>query len=129
MKIPKIFQELLKEYGYTMEDVDKAFHDKIKELEKKKYVIEKLPLGEKVKRPVGQFVTLTQSDYPVKMFVLQELYTRKKEAEVRIGYYIVSQKMLRNKGKLSLQWGQFNPNFPKKDLKELIKRAKNKDIL
>lgn len=56
-----------------------------------------------MKRPVGRFVSLRQSDYPVKMFVLQELYAEKKEAEVRIGYYIVSKKMLRNKGKLSLQ--------------------------
>ena len=129
MKTPGIFQELLKEHGYTMEDVDKAFHNKIKELEKKKYVIEKLPLGGNVRRPVGRFVTLRQSNYQVKMFVLQELHVGKGEPEVRIGYYIVSKKMLRNKGKLSLQWGQFNPNFPKKDLKELIKRGERKRIL
>jgi len=115
-----------------MRDIDKAFDDKIKELEKKKYAIEKDPLEGKVfKRLVGQFVTLRQSNYPVKMFVLRELYTdnKEEEAEVRIGYYIVSQKMLRNKRKLSLQWGQFNPNFPKEDLKELINRAKRKGIL
>lgn len=121
--------ELLEEQGYTIEDVDQAFHTKIKELEKKKHVEEKLPLGDKVKRPVGRFVTLRQSDYPMKMFVLQELYVGKKEPEVRVGYYIVSKKMLRDKGKLSIQWGQFNPSFPKKDLKELLKRAEKKGIL
>jgi len=131
LKTLEKFQELLREHGYTMEDVDKAFHNKIKELEKKKYIKEKEPLEKKkvYERPVGRFVTLKQSDYPVKMFVLRELYTGKKEAEVRIGYYIVSIKILRNKGKLSLMWGQFNPNIPKKDLKELIAKAERKGIL
>jgi len=123
------YNKLLEEHGYTMEDVDKVFHERIKELEKKKYVKEELPLGDKVKRPVGRFVTLRQSDYPIKMFVLQELYVGKKEPEVRIGYYIISKKILRDRGKLSLQWGQFNPSFPKKDLKELLRRAEKKGIL
>jgi len=118
--------KLLKEHGYTLEDVSRAFEEKIKELEKKKYVEERLPSGEIVKRPVGKFVTLKQSNYPVKMFVLQEILGR--EPEIRIGYYIVSEKKLRE-GKLSLQWGEKNPNIPKKDFKLLIKKAEEKGII
>jgi len=118
--------KLLKEHGYTLEDVSRAFEEKIKELEKKKYAEERLPSGEIVKRPVGKFVTLKQSNYPVKMFVLQEILRR--EPEIRIGYYIVSEKKLRE-GKLSLQWGEKNPNIPKKDFKLLIKKAEEKGII
>ena len=129
MKTPKEFQDLLERKGYTLEDVKNAFSRKIKELSGKEFIREKDPLGEKEhKRKVGRFVTLIQSDYPYKMFILQELYAGE-EAEVRIGYYIVSKKKLANEGILSIQWGQFSPNFPKGDLKELIRRAEEKGIL
>jgi len=36
---------------------------------------------------------------------------------------------LSEKGKLSLQWGQFNPNFPKKDLMMLMRKAHGKGII
>ena len=127
-----VFRDLLKKNGYTVNSVHKAFCEKIEELKKKKYVTEKDPLDDTVyKRPVGKFVTLIQSNYPVKMFVLREVYANNKqeEPEVRIGYYIVSQRLLKKKGKISLQWGQFNPNFPKEDLKELINRAHRKGIM
>jgi len=78
MKDLKTFLELLKLHGYTMKDVDQAFKDKEKELGKKEYVTEKPPLEEKpVKRSVGRFVALRQADYPVKMFVLQEIDYKK----------------------------------------------------
>jgi len=124
------YDELLRKYGYTMDDVDKAFRETEKKLKKKKYAKEKHPLEDKSRqRRVGLFVTLRQSDNPLKMFIMQELYVGKKEPELRIGYYIISKKMSRDKGKLSVQWGQFNPNFPKKDLKELLRRAEQKGIL
>ena len=121
-------EKLLQKSGYSIEDVKIAFEKKIHELENKKIIRENVPLEGVKERKTGRFVTLIQSDYPLKMFVLQEVYVGKDEPEIRIGYYIVSKKML-EKGKLSLQWGQFNPNIPKKDLMKLIEMAKRKSIL
>lgn len=125
----EIEADLLKKHGYTTKDVDELFREKTKQLEEKKIVYEIVPVEGKKQRRIGRFVTLRQSDYPLKMFVLQELDIDREEPEVRLGYYIVSKRILRDKGKLALMWGQFNPNIPKKDLKELIKKAENKGIL
>ena len=116
----------LENNGYTLNDVNKLMNEKIEYLKMKKNITEKDPLTpDKYKREAGRFVTLIQSNYPIKMFVLQEIDAE----EVRIGYYIVSLKKLVKKGMLSLQWGQFNPNIPKDDLKKLLQLAQERGIL
>ena len=59
------------------------------------------------------------------MFVLEEM----DRDEIRIGYYVISLKKLKEKGKLSLMWGQFNPHIPKNDLQSLLQIAKERGIL
>jgi hypothetical protein len=51
------------------------------------------------------------------------------EPEFRLGYYIISPKKLKEEGKLHLMWGQYNPNIPKRDFIELMRRAKEKGII
>ncbi len=124
---------LLKEKGFTMKDVEKLLEDKKEKLKEKKHVYEKdvwnLDAKEKKRNEVGRFVTLTQSNYPLKMFVLQEMSAKKElEPELRFGYYTISPKRLRE-GELRLVWGQYNPSIPKKDLIKLIEMAKEKKIL
>ena len=64
------------------------------------------------------------------MVVFQESFHEgKKEPEIRLGYYLVSPKILKEKGIIKLIWGQYNPNIPKKDLLELISKAKQKGII
>lgn len=120
------WEQLLRKAGYTLEDVDKAFTLKIEELKRKKTMREKRPLGEHIETTVGKFVTMKQSDYPLKMYVLQEM---NKWQYIRIGYYIVSLKKLKEEGKLQIVWGQFNPTFPKEDLSLLLKKAQKEGII
>ncbi|MCJ7793276.1 MAG: hypothetical protein MUP45_04905 [Candidatus Marinimicrobia bacterium] len=75
---------------------------------------------------IGRYVTLKQSNYPRKTFVLQEILFEDGEKEIRIGYYIIGKKP-RMKNKWT--WGQFCPFFPRKDLVDLIKKAKAKRII
>ena len=85
--------------------------------------------GKKRKFKIGKYVTLPQSDYPKKIFILQEiLFTGewKGKKEIRIGYYIIGKKG-KMKGKWT--WGQFCPFFPKQDLEKIIEMAKRKGIL
>lgn len=130
--IAKEAEEWLKKTK-KLKEAEKKFEDKIEELKSKKHVTETQPWSEppkKMKRKVGRFVTLRQSNYPYKMFVLQEVYLRdENEPEIRLGYYIVSPKTLKQKGEVRLVWGQYNPNIPKKDLIELLKKAKEKGII
>jgi len=39
---------------------------------------------------------------------------------------MVSKKMLRDKGKLALMWGQFNPNIPEKGFERTHKESQEK---
>ncbi len=82
--------------------------------------------GDRKTFKIGKYVTLRQSNYPGKIFVLQEILFGDEKKEIRIGYYIIGKKP-RSKGKWV--WGQYCPFFPRKDLKELIKKAKGKGIL
>jgi len=82
--------------------------------------------GKRINFEVKKQVTLKQSNYPKKIFVLQELQFENGKKEIRIGYYIVG-KRGRAKGKWT--WGQFCPFFPKKDLVKLIKKAKSSGII
>jgi hypothetical protein len=126
-------QELLSRKGKTMEDIEKAFEDKKRKLENKRYIVEKRPWSKKatrLKRRIGRSIYLVQSNFPLKMFVFQESFHEgKKEPEIRLGYYLVSPKILKEKGIIKLIWGQYNPNIPKKDLLELISKAKQKGII
>lgn len=123
----------LNEEDFTLEDVKEKFRQKIEELRGKKYISERQPWSEKpkkIKRKAGRFVSLIQSNFPFKMFVLRESFLEgEEEPEIRIGYYIVSPKLLKEKGKLRLMWGQYNPNIPKKDFIELIRKAQEKGII
>lgn len=125
-------EKKLKEKG-KLKDVEQKFHEKIEELKKKKYVVEKQPWSEpptKIKRKIGRLLTLRQSNFPFKMFVLQEVFLEEgKEPEIRLGYYIVSPKTLTEKGELRLVWGQYNPNIPKKDFIHLIRMAQEEGII
>lgn len=91
--------------------------------------------GKKVKFRIGRYVTLPQSNYPEKVFILQEIFFEsgkmvpkkaKRKREIRIGYYILGKKP---KMKGRWVWGQFCPFFPKKDLMRLIKKARIKKII
>jgi len=107
-------------------DVDKAFDEKIEYLKKKKTIWEKLPLGGYSESDAGDFVTLIDSAYPIKMFVLQEM---SKDQYIRIGYYVVSLKKWKEKGEIQLVWGQFNPSYLKKDFLLLLEKARKEKIL
>lgn len=82
--------------------------------------------GKRKKFKIGEYVTLKQSNYPKKKFVLQEILFEDGKKELRVGYYIIGKKP-RSKDKWV--WGQFCPLFPKKDLERLIQKAKNKGII
>ena len=131
--ISKQAEKELEEKGFKLKDIEERFQNKINLLKKRKYVNEKQPWSEhptKMKRKIGRLVTLKQSNFPFKMFVLQEVFLEgEKEPEIRLGYYIVSLKALIEKGKLRLVWGQYNPNIPKKDFIELVRMAREKGII
>ena len=123
---------MLEEEGYTLRDVHDLFEKRIEKLKEKKYIKYKNSAtgfaGIKLKKEtweVGRFVTLIQKSYPIKMFVLQELGKQ----EIRLGYYVLSLKRLKEKGKLSIVWGQFNPHIPKSDFEKLIAKANKIGIL
>jgi len=131
--ISKQAEKKLKEKGFKLKDIEERFQNKINQLRKRKYVDEKQPWSEdptKMKRKIGRLVTLKQSNFPFKMFVLQEVFLEgEKEPEIRLGYYIVSPKTLIEKGKLRLVWGQYNPNIPKEDFIELVRMARKEGII
>jgi hypothetical protein len=84
---------------------------------------------DKVKRifDVGRYVTQQASEYPEKVFVLQEIkFRHKKLTLLRLGYYIIGkQKRFRDKW----VWGQFCPFIVGEDLKKLISKAEREGIL
>jgi len=82
--------------------------------------------GKRENFKIGRYVTLRQSNYAGKIFVLQEILFENREKEIRIGYYIIGKKP-RAKGRWV--WGQYCPFFPKQDLIKLIEKAKKKGIL
>ncbi len=82
--------------------------------------------GKRINFEVKKQVTLRQSNYPEKTFVLQELQFENGKKEIRLGYYIIGKKP-RSKGKWV--WGQFCPLFPKKDFIKIIKKAKTAGII
>jgi hypothetical protein len=118
------FIALLQKHGFSMDDVDKLFFNKIMELEQKKTVKEKQFNGDIINRPTNRFVTFRQSKIPWKMFVFQEVG----EHDVRLGYYVVSSTKL-TQGKLTLRWGQFNSILPKDDFTNLLERAIEQSII
>ena len=120
------WKELLQDKGFTLKDVQEAFRQKIEYLrESKKTVSEKLPLGGHAIREVGKFVTHVESSYPVKMHVWQEIGAD----HIRLAYYVVSLKRLKEKGKLHIWWGQFNASIEKGDLRKLIGKAEKAGML
>lgn len=82
--------------------------------------------GKRENFKIGRYVTLRQSNYPEKIFVLQEILFKDGKKELRLGYFIIGKKP-RAKGKWV--WGQFCPFFPKQDLIKLIEKAKKEGIL
>jgi len=82
--------------------------------------------GKRSNFKIGKYVTLRQSNYPGKIFVLQEILFEDGKKELRLGYYIIGKKP-RSKDKWV--WGQFCPLFPKQDLIKLIDKAKKNGIL
>ena len=75
---------------------------------------------------IGKYVTLEQSDYSEKIFVLQEILFEDGRKELRLGYYIIGKKP-RTRDKWV--WGQYCPLFSKQDLIKLIEKAKKKGLL
>lgn len=82
--------------------------------------------GKRKNFTIGKYVTLEQSDYPEKIFVLQEIIFEDGKKELRLGYYIIGKKP-RSRDKWV--WGQYCPFFPKQDLIKLIEKAKKEGIL
>lgn len=120
------WEKLLDKWKIKREDVEKLLDEKIINLKNKKSIREKRVLGPSVKVDAGRFVALRDTNYPLKRFVLQEMNNGK---YVRIGYYVLSLKKLRDEGKLRVVWGQYNPSFPKEDLTKLINKAKENGII
>jgi len=81
--------------------------------------------GKKENFAVEKYVTLRQSNYRKKSFVLEEISFSDRN-EIRIGYYIIGKKG-RMKGKWV--WGQFCPLLPKQDLRKLIRKARQVGII
>ena len=128
------WEKLLIEKGYAVEDIREAFEQKIEHLKQKKTIRENHPLGGYREHKAGRFVTQHEitKGYPLKMFVLQEIVDKEWYGEapyLRFGYYIVSWKTLKKKGKLSILWGQFNPSISKGDLTKLIRKATDAGII
>ena len=85
--------------------------------------------GKKVKTEfdIERYVIHQASEYPEKVFVLQEIKFRHKKLTLfRLGYYIIGkQKRFRDKW----VWGQFCPFIVGEDLKKLITKAEREGIL
>lgn len=117
------WEALLTKHGFTLDDVNNAFNWIVERLEKKTHITEKRVLSDrKVNTPIRRFATKISSEFPLKMFVLQEMG----DDFYRLGYYIISLKKLKEKGELLVVWGQYNPSFLKKDFDELWKKMEMK---
>lgn len=82
--------------------------------------------GQRKNFKIGKYITLRQSNYPGKIFVLQEILFEDGKKELRLGYYIIGKKP---GAKNRWVWGQYCPFFPKRDLIKLIRKAKEAAIL
>ena len=82
--------------------------------------------GRRRKFFICDYVTLRQSTYPDKFFVLQDIVFENGQNEIRIGYYIIGKKpAMRGRW----VWGQYCPFIPKRDFKRLLGKAHKKGIL
>lgn len=81
--------------------------------------------GVKKTLPIGKFVWQQATEYPEKVFILQEVVSERGKL-LRIGYYIIGKKPKMN-GKWV--WGQYCPFITVKDLKNLINKAGKAGIL
>lgn len=75
--------------------------------------------------PIGRFVWHQATEYPEKVFILQEVESERGKL-LRIGYYIIGKKPKMN-GKWV--WGQYCPFIIANDLKNLINKAEDEGIL
>jgi hypothetical protein len=76
---------------------------------------------------IGRYVIQQASEYPEKVFVLQEIKFRDKKLTVlRLGYWIIGKK---EKSRDKWVWGQFCPFIVGEDLKKLISKAEREGIL
>ena len=82
--------------------------------------------GRRRKFFIRDYVTMRQSTYPDKFFVLQDVVFENGQNEIRIGYYIIGKKpAMRGRW----VWGQYCPLIPKRDFKRLLEKARTKGIL
>lgn len=77
------------------------------------------------------YIIHRQSNAPHKYFVLDllQLFWKNEKArkeELRIGYYILGK---RKKVRDKWVWGQYAPLIPPKDLRILVRKAKNKGLM
>jgi len=82
--------------------------------------------GRRRKFSIRDYVTLRQSTYPDKFFVLQDIVFENGQNEIRIGYYIIGKKPAMHGWWV---WGQYCPFIPKNDFKRLLEKARTKGIL
>jgi hypothetical protein len=82
--------------------------------------------GVKRRFKINRSVSLPQSNYPEKTFVLQEIEFEDGKQEIRVGYYIIGKKP---KMKDKWVWGQFCPIFPRDDLRKLIEKGRAGGII
>jgi len=82
--------------------------------------------GKIVRLKSGRYITLRQSTYHNKFFILQEFFWENGKRELRLGYYMLGKKP-KMRGKWV--WGQYAPFIPEKDLKKLLLKAKKKGII
>ena len=98
----------------------------IKKMEQRMKVEPKNPItGVKYINPVIDFVTQVQHNMPWKLIILQKMKTQRGK-ELRFCYYILNYKLLKEKGKLQMKYGQFGLNIPIKDYNILINKAEQK---
>ena len=121
--------ELLKVNNYTVEDLVEKQNRVINKL-KKKMKIEPRDPYTKEKHPlrVKDFVCIPQSNMPWKLITLQKIDNDGVD-NLRFCYYIVSYKILSEKGELQMKYGQFRLNIPIEDYNRLIEKAKLKGII
>lgn len=125
----EITNKLLKEYGYTEDDLVRLQNHVIERLEKRMKVEPKNPITkEKYTNPVIDFVYEVQHNMPWKIITLQKMKTDTGD-ELRFCYYILNYTLLKREGKLQMKYGQYGLNIPIKDYNRLIEKAKAEGMI
>ena len=82
--------------------------------------------GKRISFKIVDEIIHRQSDTKRKVFYLQKLEFENGKVELRLGYYILGEKPgMKNRW----VWGQYTPQMPSIDFKEIINKAKKKSFI